>query len=121
MRVVLYAHDFEPITVIELSTFVTDYLERYGRCSIAVPMPLLLDAMPSTTIRQTYPRVDIIAERLRFHRGDHLMLFTADEESALLLKSVFLPGQYRQLHSETRDAYARGFLAAITALGHNGS
>jgi hypothetical protein len=117
MRVVLYAPDFEPITVIELPDFAVEYLERYGRVSIPVPPSVITligdDAMTSRAM----PRVDIWAEKLRSSKGEHLMLFTQDDELALRLKAAFLPGQRSALQEAGRRAFAQGFLDALQRLG----
>lgn len=120
MRVVIYAPDFEPITVVELPEFAVEYLEKYGRVSLRVlppPMEMMLSAgaMPAAA---TFHQVDIWAEKLRFPRGEHLMLFTRDDEMALLLKAAFLPGQRSALRDAERRAFARGFLDALQRLGH---
>lgn len=62
--------------------------------------------------------VRIIAEPVRRGSHGHLMLFTEDEENALLLKSAFLPGQRHEVLSERADAFAQGFMKAIRAIGH---
>lgn len=36
VRAVLYTHDFEPITVIELPPVVRDYLARFGMAQLEV-------------------------------------------------------------------------------------
>lgn len=118
MRVVIYATDFEPITVIELTRFAVEYLEAHGRVSLAVQlpasfMPCINEDAPQISFRQ----VDIWAERLRFPNGEHLMLFTRNEEAALQLKSAFLPGQRAALQQSQADAFAKGFFDALQRLG----
>ena len=45
------------------------------------------------------------------------MLFTDDEEAALLLKSELLPGQHKDVQSRERSAFAQGFMDALNMLG----
>jgi len=49
-----------------------------------------------------------------------MILFTHNEESALLLKSAFLPGQQAELKLRDRDAFARGVMRALEMLGGGG-
>jgi hypothetical protein len=120
MRVVLYADDMEPITVIELSALAEGYLNERGMVRLAVQMPAMLSVLAA---RQA-PGLDdlrivtIFAERFIRHGHEHMMLFTRDEESALLLKSAFLPGQQAELQERERTAFARGFLEALARVGN---
>lgn len=118
MRAVLYADDMEPITVVELPEFAEEYLAERGMVRLAVMRP------PEWVIPATQPpkfekltTVTIVAERLVRNGRAHMMLFTRDEESALLLKCAFLPGQQAGLQEREREAFARGFLEALMKLG----
>lgn len=114
---VLYTDDMEPITVLQLSPLARDMLIKRGYVALHVlePVSLMPEVLPATEVRC---RKLIISAEM-FYRNDkkHLMLFTGDEETALLLRAAFLPGQQRQLKDETVAAFGRGFLAAVRALG----
>lgn len=118
MRAVLYATDLEPITVLSLEPWAIDYLRRWGIVrlhvipQIAAPPPPLDDAHMEITMQT----VTLRAERLRRGRHETMMLFTDDDESALLLKAAFLPGQTRVLRDREAAAFAEGFLHAMTRL-----
>lgn len=119
MRVVLYADDMEPITVIDLPTMAERYLNEHGMVRLAVQLPPMLSVLaakqaPSFGDCKT---VTIFGERLIRHGREHMMLFTRDEESALLLKCAFLPGQQAGLQEREREAFARGFLKALARVG----
>ena len=58
--------------------------------------------------------------RRRHELERHMILFTHNEESALLLKSAFLPGQQAELKLRDRDAFARGVMRALEMLGGGG-
>lgn len=45
------------------------------------------------------------------------MLFTPDEENALLLRASFLPGQHNAVRNKERNAFAAGFLKALQEIG----
>ena len=117
MRVVLYTNDFEPITVIELPSFAEEYLRRYGAVRLAVILPLSMYTRDTDPPNKSGCRtVRIHSERFWRNGAEHTILFTADEESALLLKSAFLPGQQSELNERERNAFARGFLEALCRL-----
>lgn len=122
MRAVLYAHDMEPITVIELQPWAWEFLRDQGQVRLAVhrrtdTQVFNPDADNAPISRMNDWIVTITAELLV--RGSHrcLMLFTQDEEAALLLKSDLLPGQHRDAQSRDRVAFAKGFLGALNMLG----
>ena len=114
---VLYTDDMEPITVLQLSPLARDMLIKRGYVALHVlePVSLMPEVLPATEVRCR--KLVISAEM--FYRNDkkHLMLFTGDEETALLLRSAFLPGQRRGLDEQRAKAYAEGFLRAMTQLG----
>lgn len=120
MRVVLYAHDMEPITILELSSWAHDFLEKHRTVNLPVYQPASVMALPvgrAPLVAETFWKVCITAEPLHRNGERHMMLFTHDEEQAMLLKSAFLPGQRWALKEIERDAFAKGFLEAFTRLG----
>jgi hypothetical protein len=120
MRRVIYTHDMEPITVVELHGWAEEFLVRQGRVCLAVVKPLAKvhwDMPPDMKIAMDLMQVTLTAERLYYRGQEHLMLFTSDEESALLLKAAFLPGQQSSLQERERAAFAKGFLEALHRLG----
>ena len=115
-RVVLYAANFEPITVINLQDCVWQYLHRYGCVNLEI-----FDE-PSTSISYEPPTytvscVHIIAEKLVRGNQETLMLFTTDEESALKLKSAFSPGLQSTVNQLKSNAFAHGFMSEMKKLG----
>lgn len=115
-RSVLYSNDFEPITVLELSPAARSRLESYGEVCIPVMERLTFEVVR----RNDPPRargVRIVAEPFRRRGHGHLMLFTENDEDALLLKAAFLPGQNGQVKNERAIAFARGFLEAARIFG----
>lgn len=120
MRVVLYADDMEPITVIELSALAEEYLRKRGMVRLAVqspPMSISSVLAVTQTALDDLKTVTLLSERIIRNGHEHMMLFTYDEESALLLKCAFLPGQQATIQECQRTAFARGFLQAIEQLG----
>jgi len=119
MRAVLYTRDLEPITVIELENYAVDYLLKFGVVKLVVSTPLkLVLCEKETPINEPLKIVSISAEPFYYRSARSVMLFTDDEESALLLKSVFLPGQESTIQQRDRDNFAKGFFKAISTLGY---
>jgi hypothetical protein len=118
VRVVLYAHDFEPITVISLDPHAYARLHRGGTWQIAVMPPLRLRPYaPDQLIKpEPFPIVTITADVLRKGEHETLMLFTHDEEPALLLRSALLPGQRKDHRDDYLDGFRDGFLRAINSI-----
>jgi len=61
--------------------------------------------------------VEITAEVIQRGRFESMMLFTHNEEAALLLKSDLLPGQIRDQREVQKESFARGFTHALDMLG----
>jgi len=119
MRTVLYTHDLEPITILELEEWKMRMLEERGRVELAVMKPMSVAAWNPSVVPEPEPiwRVCITAERFHSNGQIHMMLFTHNEEHALLLKSAFLPGQRWALKELTAAEFAKGFLAALSRFG----
>lgn len=121
MRCVVHSDDdFEPITVVEVNEFMESYLNEHGRVRVAVnePAKAILGGPPNNTATIRFRTVDLIAIPIKTRKGNkHFVLVTADDESALLLKSAFLPGQRGAPQETEAAAYARGFLRAFLEFG----
>lgn len=121
MLAVLYTHQLEPITVVDIPMWAWERLSRGDCVRLHVPEPVRINPMSRWDSLTYQPRVvEIFGDKLR--RGEHetLMLFTGDEESALLLKADFLPGQRGEAQRRERGAFAAGVLRAFQALGDQG-
>lgn len=117
MRAVLYADDMEPITVVSLSAWTHRYLSEHGMVKLAVMRPVATSFVTFAPPKHHDPIVTVIAERFVRHGREHMMLFTRDEEAAMLLKCAFLPGQHAGIQERERAAFARGFLDALSRVG----
>lgn len=116
MRAVIYTFDFDPITVVEIEPNLYRHLEEnlWLRLAVIKPLPSLLAGRQPIAADFDDWIVNLKAEPFQIYGKHQLLIFTGDEESALLLKSAFLPGQQRELHSVANKAFARGFLKALT-------
>ena len=117
MRHVIYAYDWEPITVVELSEFAAEELAQRRRVELAAPL-----AFPEVVSEKAKrcPLMRVVRLEATMFMADgrqQMALRTEDEESALLLKAAFLPGQRAALKEHERTAFARGFLTALSKYG----
>lgn len=113
MHAVLYTNQLEPITVVDISMDLWALLERGDHVLLRVDVPLKFNSHRSIEDFLAPPMVAVFADRIR--RGEHetLMIFTDDEELALLLRADLLPGQHREVQHRERKAFVRGFLKAL--------
>lgn len=100
MNVVLYTHDFEPITVIDLPLWLLEQMERVGSVRVAVLEPPRV-AKATEPVTDYQPKiVTIYCEKLRWKDGKTKpILVTSDEELALMLRPEWLPGQQQAVNS----------------------
>ena len=61
----------------------------------------------------SFRTVSITAHKLYMRDIEHYILMTENEESALLLKSTFLTGQYKEVNEIRDRAHAEGFGRAL--------
>lgn len=114
---VLYTTDLEPITVLSLSDSAWRHFVEYGDYSFNVMVVPRVDYFKmSDEFEYQIKKVFIWAEKFVYRDTKTLMLFTTDDENALLLKASFLAGQRWKLNDERADAFARGFLKALSTL-----
>lgn len=118
---VLYSGDMEPITIIPINQFLREMLQERGCVRLPVMLPVHGFEYDAPPLRYEKLRtVEIYTERI-VRRGEmHLLLFTHDDENALLLRSAFLPGQQQGLNEERKVAFAKGFLHAVKCFGMQG-
>lgn len=110
MRAVLYTNDMEPITVLNLDRWMLHYLEANGQVRLPVAEPYTYEPLPED--EPVGPReARIVTIRCDwFYRNNQRfpLLFTANESDALLLKSVFLPGQRAAVREAEDKAFSKG-------------
>lgn len=115
MHAVLYTHQLEPITVVDIPLWMWDQLERGDRVRLTVDRPYRLSGPGDPIASDDFAdcTVEVFAEVVRRREHRSLMLFTTSEETALLLRSVLLPGQRRDAQTRERRAYVAGILSAL--------
>lgn len=117
MRAVLYSDsDMEAITVIDVPEWAMAIL-RTGR-AFRFPAPTLpcIELRTDPPRLDRFPMVEVWAERFVRRGVAHWMLFTRQDEVALLLRAEFLPGQRQEVAAQYRRGLVDGFLRAVSAL-----
>lgn len=118
VNTVLYTHDMEPITVLQLSQRAVDYLRTTGMVRIPVMPANYMPRIPTDHLEPIDAYiVTITMDVIRKGYQTYPILLTHDEESALLLRSAFLPGQQRARAADYASGVAHGFLLALEKLG----
>ena len=122
MRTVIYdAADMEPITVIDVPLSFLREIEAGERGPILnfAVMPLMRAPgylAPSATDIQDIKAHSVSIRFEPIYHGTRRLMWlatTMDGDTALLLKSVFLPGQQRAVNEGRDRAFMRGMLAAM--------
>jgi len=114
MQAVLYTNQLEPITVVDIPMFLWDMLSKGQHIRLAVQEPVGLTPYKyEEAICLNMKTVTVYGERILRRKSEALMLFTEDEESALMLKADFLPGQRGELEARDRKSFANGFIKAL--------
>lgn len=102
MNIVLYTHDFEPITVIDLPMWLLETAEREGAVKVAVKRPLTKDFVEKVAVGTVEgpETVTIRAMRIQWYDGTiKTVYYTKDDVMALTLKPEWLPGQQLQVQN----------------------
>ncbi len=102
MNIILYTHDFEPITVVDLPHWLLEAVEREGAVKVAVKRPITPDFIEQVAVGSVEgpETVTIQARRLQWSDGTVKPIYiTNDEVLALTLKPEWLPGQRLQVQN----------------------
>jgi hypothetical protein len=95
VNVIIYTTDFEPITVVDLPRSVLDKAEKQGGIKLSLG-----------PIEANAPICTLVMITVRWVNGEEKpILVTRDEETALLLKPDWLPGQrnvYNMLYNHIK-------------------
>ena len=112
MQVVLYTSDMQPITVLDLHLSAIEFIRRNGLMRFAVPSPpLVIPFTGNIPVFDSLRTVTIFMDILYNSRGmPYEILYSHDEESALIMKSAFLPGQLHAMQDREKRAYCKGIL-----------
>ncbi len=117
MNAVLYTHQLEPITVVNIPMWLWDRLGMGEPIRLQVIEPMQVSLSKTNEAVPRYRVVSVVGEKICRRGHESLMLFTADEEDALLLKADFLPGQRGEINSIAHGAFASGFMRALRMAG----
>lgn len=111
MHAVLYTKQLEPITIVDIPMYLWEKLAKGELIGLPVPV------YPSTIIEEpehlacqpTIETVLIYGLLIHIMGESSLMLFTRDEEKALMLQSEFLPGQHKDVQRREQNSFVKGF------------
>ena len=120
MRVVVYTQDFEPITVIKLDQWAVNFLHTTERVALTV-IPVLELAPPADDEPIKMETWCVVLQAVWIHAPRRqragMVLVVQDEKNALLLRSIFLPGQRRALKDAEDAAFHKGALTMFRSFG----
>ena len=104
MNTVLYTHDFEPITVINMPMWLLDEIERQGGCRVTVSgytKENVCGKLTPEESKQVPPDKIITIQLCKVRWSDGTLkpiLIVDNEELALLLKPEWLAGQRQEIN-----------------------
>lgn len=112
---IIYTRDMEPITALDVPPAIITLLQRQGFASVPVPNH---DQVPQIEMvaGEALPRIRAYKCRLEALSTRPLLIVTDDEEQALALTSVWLPGQVRAVHAAWDEGYNTGAAKALRML-----
>lgn len=104
MNIVLYTHDMEPITIINLPLSAIEFGESQRFVSVAVPMKPRTSCLPNEPIDVRYRKVELEFHKIiNMNRRTSWFVTVQDEETALMLTPSWLPGQRGAINKYERD------------------
>lgn len=114
-RAVVYAPDFEPIIVIEITPAIRALLEQTGEAT--VPLNCLLDStvpVEPTELKYNDPStVRLWLHYIRFGREMKPILITLDYDDAMRMRPPLPRGVEQRMHEMEYDAYKQGIADAF--------
>lgn len=118
-NVVLYsAEDMEPITVIHLSPYVAEYLDKHRRVTVPI-WDDITRVRPGSVVQNSMVRTIELYACEAYVWGQEKqfeVLVTRNDVLALLLKSTRLPGQEKAHQEERKKAFWEGVECALDLL-----
>jgi hypothetical protein len=109
---IVYSKDFEPISHIPMTDEIYRYFMQYD--IVRFPVQKAVDAKvyySGEPIPMEPPlTAEIRAMRVFSPDGIRLILIAETEETALLLRNTFLPGQTKELNYIKTTSFVKGFI-----------
>jgi hypothetical protein len=102
MRTVIYTHDMEPITVVDIQPLALNLLSTKGKAMIEMPRP-----------GGKIEPLTLTAETVERQGKLHMLVFTEQESLAMLLPCTFLSGQTKSLSDARNNAFTNGIIHAF--------
>lgn len=115
MRTVIYTEDMIPITVVDIHSDLIRQMQSGRPIKLEVPSPsrVVSPREPVTRILNI-KCVILYMEPLQRNGRRSWLCFTKDEESALILRAAFLPGQLSEVRRREEANYWMGVFQGFT-------
>ena len=117
---IVYSKDHEPISCIPMNDATYEYFLKYDIVRFPVQVPLDInsykmdDNIPiAELLANTMRMAEISAMKVYSADGIRLMLIARDDETALLMRNTFLPGQTKELNFIKTQCFYHGMVEAI--------
>ena len=115
MRIVLFDDEtMEPLTVLSVPGWAADMMKDGCVYRAPVMEPIsMYEYDPRGVKPAKFRTVSIRLERFIRREQEHWFAFTKDAETSLLLRSVFLPGQQREVSYREKEAFSKGLITGM--------
>lgn len=116
---IIYSKEFEPICHIPMASDIYKYFLEYDIVKFPVSKPLnptMVTITEGSPIIDNVIHAEISAMRIHSSDGIRLLLISRNDETTLLMRNTFLPGQTKELNLVKQQYFYTGMAAAIKAL-----
>lgn len=110
---VIYSKDFEPISVIPMNDEMYGYFTKYEIVRFPIQAPISVEDISEPPKPGPLLYAEISAMKVYSTDGMRLLLVARNDETALLMRNTFLPGQTKELNFIKTQAFYQGMVKAI--------
>ena len=112
---IIYSKDFEPISHIPMNEEMYGYFTKYEIVRFPIQKPISIEDVdkPMPLLEPLY--AEISAMKVYSQDGIRLLLIARNDETALLMRNTFLPGQTKELNFIKTQAFYKGMVQAMKA------
>jgi hypothetical protein len=109
---IVYSKDFEPISHIPMNDAMYEYFMNNDE--VRFPVFKSVKPKPEDLLNvDGFPVARITALRVYSPDGTRLILISKDDETTLLMRNIFLPGQTKEITYLKDQAFLRGMIKAM--------
>ena len=111
---IIYSKDFEPISHIPMNEEMYNYFINYKIVRFPIMKPINIESLNDSKIMpEELLYAEIMAMPVYASDGIRLILTAINDETALLMRNTFLPGQTKELNFIKTQAFYKGMIKAI--------